>query len=91
MEFLKDKYEYKPKVTQMIVAADMLSLFDIDMRAVKYQGGGEHMTTDSPIVNTLDLIGEDLNAVAASFNMATDTDQSTVTGGKYEYVNGVVW
>ncbi len=88
MEFLKDKYEYKPKITQMIVAADMLSLFDIDMRAVKYQGAGEQMTTDSPIFNTLQLYGEDLNAVAANFDMATDTDQSTVTGGKYEYVDG---
>lgn len=36
MEFLKDKFEYKPLIVQQLNAPDVLSLFQIDMRNSRY-------------------------------------------------------
>jgi len=84
MEFLKDKYEYKPRVTQILVNPDLLILFDIDMRGVKY----DDMVTASPIVNVQELTGANIPSSSVLFDMAVNSQNSTVTGGKYTYTTG---
>lgn len=84
MEFLKDRYEYKPRISQMIVAPDFVSTFDIDMRAIKYND----ITSTAPITNTMQLWGAGAPADAAAFDMSADSSKSTYNGGKYRYSDG---
>jgi hypothetical protein len=84
MEFLKDRYEYKPRISQMIMTPDFESQFDIDMREVKYND----ITSASPVTNTMQLWGAGAPADAAAFDMSADSSKSTYNGGKYRYMEG---
>lgn len=84
MEFLKDRYEYKPRISQAIMTPDFESLFEIDMRAVRY----DDLTTPSPITNTMQLWGADAPGDAAAWDFSTDSVKSTYNGGKFRYFEG---
>lgn len=93
MEFHKDKYLKKPKVSQIIFAPDIEVMFDIDMRAIDYSTDN----ADATIVNTMQLMGEDAPWDISKFDMSqnqlddpriTGVQNSTVTGGKFTYADG---
>ena len=81
-EFLKDIFVEKPLITQDISSSEVTSNFSLDMRGISYSTS----TTPGTITNTLDLLGG--QAGLGDFDMATDTDNSTVTGGRYTYTTG---
>jgi hypothetical protein len=83
-EFLKDRYEYKPRISQAIMTPDFVSLFDVDMRQIKYND----MTTTAPITNTMQLWGEGAPYDAAAFDMSADSQKSTYNAGKFRYNDG---
>jgi len=82
IDFIKDKFDRKPKVTQMLTLPDMTSIFQLDMSNSTY---GDD-TTPGILSYTLSL-ADDFND-EGSFNFATDIQDSTITGGRFTYTNG---
>lgn len=80
MEFLKDKYDRKPLITQSIITPEMFATFRIDMRNSTYSD----MNTPGVITNTFAFS----DPFARSFDMARDAPNAHVTGGRYTYTNG---
>ncbi len=80
MEFLKDKYDRKPLITQSIITSGMFATFRIDMRNSTYSD----MNTPGVITNTFSFS----DPFAGSFDMARDAPNAHVTGGRYTYTNG---
>lgn len=82
-EFLKDKYAFKPKITQDIDTSELTLRFIADMRNSDY-------STDSTagiITNTLTF--KDPLAAAGNFNSMTDaTPGAHVTAGRFKYNAG---
>lgn len=83
MEYLKDRYDRKALITQSISAPDLNANFALDMRNSTY----DDMSTAGEIINTMEIpsLGED---GLGSFDMATDTQKTFVTGGRYTYTDG---
>ena len=81
-EYLKDTFAAKPLITQNINSSEVNSTFSLDMRGISYSTSN----TPGTIVNTLDLLGG--QAGLGDFDLATDADNSLVTGGRYTYSNG---
>lgn len=83
MEYLKDKYDKKALITQSISATDLNSEFAIDMRNSTY----DDMSTAGEITNRMDIpsLGSD---GLGSFDMATNAQNTFVTGGRYTYSDG---
>jgi len=82
MDFIKDKFDRKPKVTQMLTLPDMTSIFQLDMSNSSY---GDDLT---PGILSYTMSLADDYQDEADFNFATDIQNSTVTGGRYTYTNG---
>lgn len=83
-EFLKDGYLTKPRITMAINAPDMTMQFDVDMRTVTYDDSGAVVQMH----NKMWLNGAYLPPNLGNFDMATDTQQSSVTAGQYIYTPG---
>ncbi|HHM04389.1 MAG TPA: hypothetical protein ENJ19_01425 [Gammaproteobacteria bacterium] len=79
MEFYKGKFDAKPRISQMLNAPDVTALFEIDMSNSSYSD----MSTAGTVTNTMSLPDG-----SASFDMASDVQNSTVTGGRYTYTAG---
>jgi len=82
MDFTKDKFDRKPKVTQMLTLPDMSSIFQLDMSNSTY---GDD-TTPGILSYTMSL-ADDYND-GGNFNFATDIQKSIVDGGRYTYADG---
>jgi len=84
-EFLKDKLDRKPKISQTINdnSVGMSAYFELDMSNSTYSDN----TTAGTIVNTVTFTGNN----PGSFDLATDGQNSTVTGGRYTYSPGLGW
>ena len=67
MEFVKDKYDYKPHITHVVNAPDITLQVDIDMRNSTYNNA----TTPGIMTNTMSLWGPDIPFDSAQFDMAT--------------------
>jgi hypothetical protein len=80
MEFLKDKYDRKPLITQTIITSEIFSTFRFDMRNSTYSD----MNTPGLITNTLTFSDPGIG----SFDMARDAPDAHITGGRYTYTNG---
>ncbi len=83
MEYLKDSYDKKARITQTITATDFNSDFSLDMRNSTY----DDMSTAGEITNTMNIPSLGVDGLG-TFDMATDTQDSTVTGGRYTYTDG---
>ncbi len=82
MEFLKDKLDRKPLITQIInMPGQMSSMFQLDMRNSTY----EDDTTPGTLYNILTLSGFG----AGNFNYTTDRQVSTITGGRYTFTGEI--
>ena len=79
-EFLKDKYDRKPLITEMISTPDTNAFFQADMRNSTYTD----MNSPGTIVNTLSLPGTGV----ADFDMSRDAQITNITAGRYTYTNG---
>lgn len=80
MEYLKDKYDRKALITQSLSNSEINTEFAIDMRNSTY---GDANTTGE-IINTLSLSGFG----ESDFDMATDSQNSSVNAGRYTYTDG---
>ena len=85
MEFLKDSYSKKPRITQILNTPTMTQLFDLDMRTVGYND----KVTQTPMTNVTLLWGEGVPANAAEIDIAAIAQQSNVTAGQYTYSEGL--
>ncbi len=81
MEYLKDRYDRKALITQSISTSKINTDFSIDMRNSSY----DDANTVGAIDNILSLSG----GVQGAFDMASDVQDSTVTGGRYTYTDGL--
>lgn len=94
-EFLKSQEGFKPIITQEYSDAEISIDFSLDMSAISYSD----MTTQATMVNTISLVAPGIpdnalfvNAPSAThFDMATDSQDSVVTAGRYIYTPGSGW
>ena len=79
LDFLKNSYLAKPIISTEINNADIQMQFVIDGSGIAYSDD----TTQAPITNTMHISDPDIPEGSADFNMATDSQNSIVTAGKY--------
>jgi hypothetical protein len=84
MEFLKDKYAYKPRISQQLTSPDITAFYDMDMRNSTYSDAA----TPGVLINTIQLWGEGVPGVSATFDHATEAQNPYVTGGMFTYTDG---
>jgi hypothetical protein len=84
MEYLKDKYANKARISQMMVATDITANFDLDMRNSTFADA----STVGIITNTMQLWGQGVPYDSSVFDMAKDAPNAVVNGGKYTYTTG---
>ncbi len=84
IEFLKDKYNRKPLITQTIMTPDIVSTFKIDMRNSTY----DDKNTPGVVSNTFSFTDPGTNPSLGSFDMARDGQKTNITAGRYTYTNG---
>ncbi len=82
MEFLKDQLDRKPVITMLLNTPNISSTVVIDMRNSTY----DDMNIQGVMINTMSLSGA--GSVDANFNMATDSQNSTITAGRYTWTSG---
>jgi hypothetical protein len=80
-EFLKDDFDSKPQITQLVVAPDIQVVFDLDMRGISYSDN----TKTAPIISTMQLFGEGAPHDSAVWDYATETTNKHVDGGQFIY------
>jgi len=91
MEFLKDTFDGKPRITQTLNGAEITQQFDIDMRNITYSD----MSSAAPMVNQMWLGGADVPSDGGFFDVIvgsgepTGTSTQSITAGKYTYTDGV--
>lgn len=78
LEFVKSSFAQKPKITQSIVNSEINAQFVMDMSGTNYNTN----TTAAVVTNTIDIIDP---AIKGDFDMATDIQSSTVTGGRFTF------
>ncbi|MFC1747445.1 hypothetical protein ACFL2V_01420 [Pseudomonadota bacterium] len=85
MEFLKDKYDKKPKITQTLKNANIDMYFELDMRNLDYVS---EQTTAGTMINQISLTGPGSPGDIASFDStkAQALHKSRVSAGKFIYV-----
>jgi len=80
MEYLKDRYDRKARISQALTTAEINADFSIDMRNSSF--GDANTVGAIAITMNLSSIG------IGVFDMSNDTQNSTVTGGLYTYTDG---
>ncbi len=83
-EFLKDKYDLKPVMTQTINALDINTSVTIDLSNSDYFD----LSTPGTMSNTMVLLGPDAPAGQAQFDMGSDVQDSHINAGQYTYTSG---
>ena len=95
-EFLKSQEAFKPIIRQDYNDGVLMMNFELDMSAISYTDN----TTAAVFTNILEINDPDLppsNTVGATapapnrFDMSVDSQNSTVSAGKYTYVAGISW
>jgi len=84
MEFLKDNYSTKPRISMTLDTVDVHMEFVADMRTVTYTDD----QTSLSIVNRMYLKGADAPPDLAAFDITTDSQQSDITAGQFIYTPG---
>jgi len=78
----KDQYDKKPVITQIQTTPKLFSYFQVDMRNSNYNDD-----TTTGLVTYFTSFADDYED-AASFNFATDTQDSILDAGLYTYTDG---
>jgi len=81
MDFLKNVFLEKPIISLEITGTDMQSQVIIDGRGIGYDDD----TTSAVVTNTMQITDPNIPEASASFDMATDSQDSNVTAGRYIY------
>jgi hypothetical protein len=86
IDFLKDKFDKKPRILQSITTSEFSAEFSIDMRAIGYSDN----TSDAPIINNQTLADPFGSATPMTWDMAVDAQagHTGVNAGKYTYTDG---
>jgi hypothetical protein len=84
MEYLKDKYLYKARISQMLIAPDVTAMFDLDMRNSTYTDN----TTPGVMTNIMQLWGDNTPPDSAMFDPVAQGEQVVINAGKYTYADG---
>lgn len=93
LDFVKDRYIEKPSISNTIEDAEFRSVFSMDSTGNLYSDS----STPSVVTNTVEHLGANLppdvrppggGPSSASFDMATDADNSVVTAGRYTWTPG---
>jgi hypothetical protein len=86
IDFLKDKFDKKPRILQSITSSEFSAEFSIDMRAIGYSDA----TSDAPIINNQTLVDPFGSATPLTWDMAVDSQagHTGVNAGKYTYTDG---
>jgi len=84
MEFKKDKLLMKPVIRQIVNDSGINGLFQLDMRNSTYDDD-----TSAGLITNILNVKDGYSDGGGNFNMATDVDNSQVTGGRYTYIDGV--
>ncbi|MCF6324838.1 MAG: hypothetical protein L3J89_11045 [Gammaproteobacteria bacterium] len=106
MDFTKAALETKPRIMQLVNDASegFTAFFDLDMSNISYDDNttaGTLINTvtlpelvDVPVISTTPITsngnGGNVNN-GGRFSMESDTQRSTVTGGRYTYTDGSGW
>jgi len=83
-EFMKNKDLEKPTMSMNINSADFQSEFIVDAGGISYDDD----RTTAAITNTVHIVDPDMDPSSASFDMATDAQDSNVTAGRYTHSPG---
>ena len=86
LEFLKENFNNKPKITQTITAPDISSVFSVDMSNLNYS---DKNTAATGLINQLQILSAGIPIGAGSFDIATGAQLSTITAGQYDWTPGV--
>jgi hypothetical protein len=86
-EVLKANRLNKPKITPPTTDGEMASDFVLDMSTLVYDGASA-LTNAGAITNTLVVTDSQSGQIMANFDINTTSQNSNVTGGKYNYTPG---
>lgn len=86
MEFLKDSFTQKPRITQTISNAQMVSTMTIDMRGKNYSEITPINTTS--VVNTLVLLEPSRQGTEGDYDIQADASTSYLSAGGFTYTPG---
>ncbi len=84
MEFLKDKYLNKPRISQILIGPDVSAMFDLDMRNSSYTDN----SNPGVMTNIMQLWGEGTPPDSAMFDPVTQGQDLNVNAGMYTYTEG---
>lgn len=87
MEFLKDSFTQKPRITQTISNAEMVSTMTMDMRGKNYSDITP-INTATSVVNTLVLTGATRQGTEGDYDIQTDALTSRLSAGGFTYTPG---
>ena len=94
-EFLKSQMDFKPIITQSYDDGIVSMNFSLDMSFISYTDTSTPgIMTNIIAVNDPGIPPSDPNIIAPSssyFDMAVDSQDSVVTGGRYTYTQGIGW
>lgn len=81
MDFLKDRYDEKPSISNTIESSDLSARFEMNSSGNSYSDG----TTPSVVTNTVEHLDPDVPPASAVFDMAVDAQNPNVTAGLYTH------
>lgn len=87
MEFLKDSFTQKPRITQTISNAQMISTTTLDMRGKNYSDITP-INTATSVVNTLVLLESSRQGTEGDYDIQADASTSYLSAGGFTYTAG---
>lgn len=83
-EFLKENFETKPKITQVVTTPEMVQSFSADMSMLTYS----QLNQSAPVAIMQTLSDEAIPGDARQFDLTVNQQKSSVTAGRYIYSPG---
>ena len=84
-EVIKDSFANKPKITQQVQDAEMVSDFSVDMSGISYSDA----STSAPMTNTLVITDAASGLVYTDFDINDPANRSRIAAGQYTYSGGL--
>ncbi len=84
-EVLKSTYANKPKITQQVQDAEMVSNFVVDMSDISYSDD----STSAAMINTMTITDAESGIVFTDFDINDPANRSRIAAGQYTYSGGL--